>query len=594
LGIRDRKKEIICDKWGERGMIESPSNRSMSNTRCLKPGVILKERYKIEEVIGAGGFGITYRAWDPLLQSYVAIKEYYPSGIATRSADSSKVCVPVGQEQREYHRGRIRFLKEAQDVARFQSEPNIVSIYDYLEENDTAYMVMEYLHGCTLKQYIREHGGRLDTDHILHICLSVLDALAVVHKAGMIHRDISPENIFICEDLTVKLIDFGAAKQVYLDGEQTMSVVLKPGYAPPEQYAKKDKQGPWTDIYALGATLYFAATGEKPEESFGRVLEDTIKPVCEVNPEIPRAMSQVIMRAMSVKIEDRYQTVEAMREALLAGEGQNAQMEPYVIPASRISKRDLPKKRGFLIGVAFCIVIMLVVTGIWMAGRVAKKAGTATATEMNAASTEAQTATMADAQTSTDAEQAATEAEKTTQADNPMVMHVPTKEELAEQEKSDAILNITSSETERVSIDAFEYMKDGNQGYRMESADGLAAVAYEGDCVKLCLKYYDSILGDTPQVTDDLIYSYTFERYDSDYGIYRAIYDADDTSGYWDYATLYPPEFHFADDSFTLYIPLTSGLEDGRYKLYFSYEDPATQKSVFQATIEFYLNRSAM
>ncbi len=575
-------------------MIESPSNRSMSNTRCLKPGVILKERYKIEEVIGAGGFGITYRAWDPLLQSYVAIKEYYPSGIATRSADSSKVCVPVGQEQREYHRGRIRFLKEAQDVARFQSEPNIVSIYDYLEENDTAYMVMEYLHGCTLKQYIREHGGRLDTDHILHICLSVLDALAVVHKAGMIHRDISPENIFICEDLTVKLIDFGAAKQVYLDGEQTMSVVLKPGYAPPEQYAKKDKQGPWTDIYALGATLYFAATGEKPEESFGRVLEDTIKPVCEVNPEIPRAMSQVIMRAMSVKIEDRYQTVEAMREALLAGEGQNAQMEPYVIPASRISKRDFPKKRGFLIGVAFCIVIMLVVTGIWMAGRVAKKAGTATATEMNAASTEAQTATMADAQTSTDAEQAATEAEKTTQADNPMVMHVPTKEELAEQEKSDAILNITSSETERVSIDAFEYMKDGNQGYRMESADGLAAVAYEGDCVKLCLKYYDSILGDTPQVTDDLTYSYTFERYDSDYGIYRAIYDADDTSGYWDYATLYPPEFHFADDSFTLYIPLTSGLEDGRYKLYFSYEDPATQKSVFQATIEFYLNRSAM
>lgn len=575
-------------------MIESPSNRSMSNTRCLKPGVILKERYKIEEVIGAGGFGITYRAWDPLLQSYVAIKEYYPSGIATRSADSSKVCVPVGQEQREYHRGRIRFLKEAQDVARFQSEPNIVSIYDYLEENDTAYMVMEYLHGCTLKQYIREHGGRLDTDHILHICLSVLDALAVVHKAGMIHRDISPENIFICEDLTVKLIDFDAAKQVYLDGEQTMSVVLKPGYAPPEQYAKKDKQGPWTDIYALGATLYFAATGEKPEESFGRVLEDTIKPVCEVNPEIPRAMSQVIMRAMSVKIEDRYQTVEAMREALLAGEGQNAQMEPYVIPASRISKRDLPKKRGFLIGVAFCIVIMLVVTGIWMAGRVAKKAGTATATEMNAASTEAQTATMADAQTATDAEQAATEAEKTTQADNPMVMHVPTKEELAEQEKSDAILNITSSETERVSIDAFEYMKDGNQGYRMESADGLAAVAYEGDCVKLCLKYYDSILGDTPQVTDDLIYSYTFERYDSDYGIYRAIYDADDTSGYWDYATLYPPEFHFADDSFTLYIPLTSGLEDGRYKLYFSYEDPATQKSVFQATIEFYLNRSAM
>lgn len=206
-------------------MIESPSNRSMSNTRCLKPGVILKERYKIEEVIGAGGFGITYRAWDPLLQAYVAIKEYYPSGIATRSVDSSKVCVPVGNEKKEYHRGLVRFLKEAQDVARFQAEPNIVSIYDYLEENDTAYMVMEYLHGCTLKRYVLDHGGRLDTDHIIHICLSVLDALAIVHASDMIHRDISPENIFICEDLTVKLIDFGAAKQVYLDGEQTMSVV---------------------------------------------------------------------------------------------------------------------------------------------------------------------------------------------------------------------------------------------------------------------------------------------------------------------------------------------------------------------------------
>lgn len=571
-------------------MIESPSNRSMSNTRCLKPGVILKERYKIEEVIGAGGFGITYRAWDPLLQSYVAIKEYYPSGIATRSADSSKVCVPVGQEQREYHRGRIRFLKEAQDVARFQSEPNVVSIYDYLEENDTAYMVMEYLHGCTLKQYIREHGGRLDADHILHICLSVLDALAVVHKAGMIHRDISPENIFICEDLTVKLIDFGAAKQVYLDGEQTMSVVLKPGYAPPEQYAKKDKQGPWTDIYALGATLYFAATGEKPEESFGRALEDTIKPVCEVNPEIPHAMSQVIMRAMSVKIEDRYQMVETMREALLAGEGQNAQMEPYVIPASRISKRNLPKKRGFLIGVALCIVIMLVVTGIWMAGRVAKKAGTATATEMNAASTEAQTATMADAQTAMDAEQVATEAEKTTQADNPMVMHVPTKDELAEQEKSDAILNITSSETERVSIDAFEFMEDGNLGGVMDSSQ-MSADPFYGDCAKLRLKYYDSLLTNPPQMSETFTDSFTFEKYDSETGIYKPIYGLAGMESTWDYATWFTPQFHFDKDAFTLYIPLASDLEDGKYRLYFSYEDPETYEAIFQVTIEFWLNR---
>lgn len=569
-------------------MIESPSNRSMSNTRCLKPGVILKERYKIEEVIGAGGFGITYRAWDPLLQSYVAIKEYYPSGLATRSADSSKVCVPVGREQREYHRGRIRFLKEAQDLARFQSEPNIVSIYDYLEENDTAYMVMEYLYGCTLKQYIREHGGRLSTDYILHICLSVLDALAVVHASDMIHRDISPENIFICEDMTVKLIDFGAAKQVYLDGEQTMSVVLKPGYAPPEQYAKKDKQDPWTDIYALGATLYFAATGEKPEESFGRALEDTIKPVCVVNLEIPMYLSKVIMQAMSVKIENRYPTVEAMREALLDGANQGEVRSIYTIPKSSIPKRYLQtgkKLRGIVL-----ILILLILGGtIWML-RLKMHQPENVAVTPTDASTEEKTATQTDAQISTLPEPVS-EAEQTTgNSDNSMVMHVPTKEELEEQQKLDAILNVTSSETERVSIDAFEYMEDGNLGGVMDSSQ-MATDPYYGDCAKLRLKYYDSLLANPPQMSETFTNSFTFEKYDSETGIYKPIYGLAGMESTWDYATWFTPQFHFDKDAFTLYIPLASDLEDGKYKLYFSYEDPDTYEALFQVTIEFWLNR---
>ena len=570
-------------------MIESPSNRSMSNTRCLKPGVILKERYKIEEVIGAGGFGITYRAWDPLLQAYVAIKEYYPSGIATRSVDSSKVCVPVGNEQKEYHRGLVRFLKEAQDVARFQAEPNIVSIYDYLEENDTAYMVMEYLHGCTLKRYVLDHRGRLDTDHIIHICLSVLDALAVVHASDMIHRDISPENIFICEDLTVKLIDFGAAKQVYLDGEQTMSVVLKPGYAPPEQYVKKDKQGPWTDIYALGATLYFAATGEKPEESFGRALEDTIKPVCIVNPEIPMYLSKVIMQAMSVKIEDRYTTVEAMREALLDGANQGEVRSIYTIPKSSIPKRYLQtgkKLRGIVL-----ILILVILGGTFWMLRLKMHQPENEAVTPTDASTEEKTATQTDAQISTPSEPAS-EAEQTTEdLDNPMVMHVPTKEELEEQQKLDAILNVTSSETERVSIDAFEYMEDGNRGGVMDSSY-MVANQYYGDCAKLRLKYYDSLLADPPWVADILQYSFTFEKYDSDVGIYKPIYGLGGMESTWDdYATWYTPQFHFDKDAFTLYIPLVPDLEDGKYKLYFSYEDPDTYEALFQVTIEFWLNR---
>ena len=496
--------------------------------------------------------------------------------------------MPVGQEQREYHRGRIRFLKEAQDVARFQSEPNIVSIYDYLEENDTAYMVMEYLHGCTLKQYIREHGGRLDTDHILHICLSVLDALAVVHKAGMIHRDISPENIFICEDLTVKLIDFGAAKQVYLDGEQTMSVVLKPGYAPPEQYAKKDKQGPWTDIYALGATLYFAATGEKPEESFGRVLEDTIKPVCEVNPEIPMYLSKVIMQAMSVKIENRYPTVEAMREALLDGANQGEVRSIYTIPKSSIPKRYLQtgkKLRGIVL-----ILILLILGGtIWML-RLKMHQPENVAVTPTDASTEEKTATQTDAQISTLPEPVS-EAEQTTgNSDNSMVMHVPTKEELEEQQKLDAILNVTSSETERVSIDAFEYMEDGNLGGVMDSSQ-MATDPYYGDCAKLRLKYYDSLLANPPQMSETFTNSFTFEKYDSETGIYKPIYGLAGMESTWDYATWFTPQFHFDKDAFTLYIPLASDLEDGKYKLYFSYEDPDTYEALFQVTIEFWLNR---
>ena len=569
-------------------MIESPSNRSMSNTRCLKPGVILKERYKIEEVIGAGGFGITYRAWDPLLQAYVAIKEYYPSGIATRSVDSSKVCVPVGNEQKEYHRELVRFLKEAQDVARFQAEPNIVSIYDYLEENDTAYMVMEYLHGCTLKRYVLDHRGRLDTDHIIHICLSVLDALAVVHASDMIHRDISPENIFICEDLTVKLIDFGAAKQVYLDGEQTMSVVLKPGYAPPEQYVKKDKQGPWTDIYALGATLYFAATGEKPEESFGRALEDTIKPVCIVNPEIPMYLSKVIMQAMSVKIEDRYTTVEAMREALLDGANQGEVRSIYTIPKSSIPKRYLQtgkKLRGIVL-----ILILVILGGTFWMLRLKMHQPENEAVTPTDASTEEKTATQTDAQISTPSEPAS-EAEQTTEdLDNPMVMHVPTKEELEEQQKLDAILNVTSSETERVSIDAFEYMEDGNLGGVMDSSQ-MATDPYYGDSAKLRLKYYDSLLANPPQMSETFTNSFTFEKYDSETGIYKPIYGLAGMESTWDYATWFTPEFHFDKDAFTLYIPLASDLEDGKYKLYFSYEDPDTYEALFQVTIEFWLNR---
>lgn len=573
-------------------MIKNPSNRMKCNTRFLKPGVILKERYKIEEVIGAGGFGITYRAWDPLLQEYVAIKEYYPLGIATRDVDSIQVCVPVGDEQREYHRGLIRFLKEAQDVARFQAEPNIVSIYDYLEENDTAYMVMEYLHGCTLKQYVINHGGKLNTDYILHICLSLLDALAVVHEAEMIHRDISPENVFVCDDLTVKLIDFGAAKQVYLDGEQTISVVLKPGYAPPEQYAKKNKQGSWTDIYALGATLYYAATGVKPEDSFGRASEDNVRSVSEMNPEIPSYLSEIIMHAMAIQIEDRYPNVTAMREALLAGSEQEKCKE-------NVNLNGKEQKNYLKIGKKFRVVSMILVLTIvsvggwnaWLNSKTNKTGSMPTATSMDA-STEQETATIADAQEKDGTELAtATDEHEGKASDSPMVMHVPTKDELEEQEKMDAMLSKTASETERVSLDEFTFMENVSHGTEM-SEDRTVANPYYGDCAKVRLKYYDSIMSSPPKVTDDLTYAYTLEKYDSYYGLYSPVdTEHDEWPGFEDYASWYPPEVLYEYDAFNLYFPLTEDLENGKYKLHYAYLDSDTYEALFQVTIEFSLNR---
>lgn len=580
-------------------MIESPSNRSMSNTRYLKPGVILKERYKIEDVIGAGGFGITYRAWDPLLQSYVAIKEYYPSGIATRSLDSSQVCVPAENAQKEYHQGLIRFLKEAQDVARFQSEPNIVSIYDFLEENETAYMVMEYLHGCTLKQYTKEHGGHLNTDFIIHICLSVLDALAVVHNAGMIHRDISPENIFICEDLTVKLIDFGAAKQVYMDSEQTISVVLKPGYAPPEQYVKKEKQGPWTDIYALGATLYYAASGQKPEESLGRILEDNLQALYRVNPEIPVILSDIIMKAMSLKAEDRYASVETMRQAVLAG----FDMQTRVYTVKEIPGSKKKQRKKWYIGVFACSFFLCIGIGIWLINhRAVSKSPDLDASDSDAIHTETSVGVISETantkQTEAGTEEKMSKAtdsdagRKKKSSESSMVMHVPSKEEIAMQEESDEILNLVSSSTERVRVDAFTYLENGNRGFILRQDTNSMADSYEGDSAELRLKYYDSLLENPPNETDSICYSFTFERYEPDYGIYKPIYNVDETSDFWDYATCYTPEFQYEKDAFILYVPLSEGLPDGKYKMFFSYEDDDTYESIFQVTIEFYLNRS--
>lgn len=284
----------------------------------LCQGVILAGRYVIGTALGVGGFGITYRAWDNTLQKMIAIKEYYPSanGIVNRTPGKSEVIIYSGERAVEFHKGKERFLAEARNMAKFNTHPNIVHVFDFFEENDTAYIAMEFLDGVSYKQFIASNGGHVPQELSVEVTLSVLDALKEIHKSGIIHRDISPDNVFICQGGIIKLIDFGAARFSTGEEEKTLSIILKPGYAPPEQYRSRSRQGPWTDIYAVGAMLYRAITGKMPDESVNRMVKDNVAPPHEINPEISENLSNAIMRSIALNQELRFKNVDQFREAI--------------------------------------------------------------------------------------------------------------------------------------------------------------------------------------------------------------------------------------------------------------------------------------
>ena len=281
----------------------------------LFPGVELGGRYIIGKVLGFGGFGITYKAWDKKLDTIVAVKEYYPSGIVNRIPGQKEVVIYAVKREKEFYFGKERFLEEARNMAKFNSEPNIVNVFEYFEENNTAYIVMEYLDGISLKEYLHKNKVVLDNDSALKITEAVCNALSVIHSKGIIHRDVSPDNIFLCDNGGIKLIDFGAAR-FSQDESKLMTIILKPGFAPAEQYEKVNKQGPWTDIYALGATLYYILTARKPEESTNRKINDTLQPPNVYNPAIPEDLSNAIMRAMAVDPNLRYRKISDFLSAI--------------------------------------------------------------------------------------------------------------------------------------------------------------------------------------------------------------------------------------------------------------------------------------
>ncbi len=284
----------------------------------LSPGTILNGRYLIGKAIGSGGFGILYKAWDLKLEAEVAVKEFFCSRLMTRAVGVSDVIVGKKSETvSEYEYRKARFLDEARNLAKFTDSKFIPNVFEFFEENNTAYFVMELLHGEDLSCYLKKHGGKISADFAVFIATEAGNALSLLHSKGIVHRDVAPDNIFIISDgeLHSVLLDLGAA---YLPdaSHDVIDIILKPGYSPPEQYDSMKGVGVWSDIYALGATVYAAVTGVKPDEASNRKIEDKVIPPHELDSNIPENLSNAIMKAMAVEPHMRFKTVKDFLKAL--------------------------------------------------------------------------------------------------------------------------------------------------------------------------------------------------------------------------------------------------------------------------------------
>lgn len=278
---------------------------------------ILNGKYLVGKVLGEGGFGITYLGWDLYLDLKIAIKEYYPAGFVTRENTYGNTVTPyAGEKNIFFQNGKEKFIEEAKRLAKFYTLAGIVLVKDFFLENGTAYIVMEYVEGETLKQYLQRTGGRVSANLLFELMKPLMESLMVIHKAGLIHRDISPDNIMLTKDGKVKLLDFGAARDFFDSGNRSISVMLKPGYAPEEQYRSRGVQGPWTDIYALCATMYKAITGVTPDESSERLRGDNLKSPSQLGIPLLPYQEAALMKGMAVLQEDRFQTVDDLYNAL--------------------------------------------------------------------------------------------------------------------------------------------------------------------------------------------------------------------------------------------------------------------------------------
>ena len=323
------------------------TGEDVPDIHVLRPGTILNDRYLLGLPLGQGGFGITYIGRDRLLDIRVAVKEYFPSGYALRNAETSNsVTITDERLRQDILKGRDSFLKEARILARFQGTPGIVNVLNFFEANDTAYIVMEFLEGETLRQRIKRQ--KITADEVFGRMSPIFDTLEKVHREGIVHRDISPDNIMMLPDGSLKLMDFGAARLMNYGDQRSVSVVLKAGYAPKEQYSSKGQQGPWTDIYALCATIYKCITGITPEDALDRVDGDNLKWPSELGFPISVQQEAVLKKGMAISHRNRFQTIGELKLALKAEisggtESNPLTQEPLVPGETHPSQDPIPE-----------------------------------------------------------------------------------------------------------------------------------------------------------------------------------------------------------------------------------------------------------
>ena len=324
-----------------------------NNTHQLPIGTVLNKRYLVGCAIGGGGFGITYIGYDMLLNIKVAIKEYYPSGAANRSTTAT-VYPTSSSGGSSFEIGKERFLNEARILSDFIDDANVVTLRDFFEENGTAYIIMEYLDGQDLREYLNEHGA-MSFDEALELITPAIKALERIHAKGIIHGDISPSNIMRLSNGEVKILDFGTARNQGGNENYNSSMMLKPGYAPEEQFRQQGELGPWTDVYAISATIYKLITNVTPENSTDRVYGDTLMRPGKLGAKISPAQEAALMKGMAVSAKNRTGTMGELLDSL---------------NRNRLSAADAVKllfgKRIFRIGVAAAaalLILCLTLTG---------------------------------------------------------------------------------------------------------------------------------------------------------------------------------------------------------------------------------------